>query len=65
MVVRSETNFIETDIMPKLSLSCNILEENIIRCPDQISVYHVPSLFIKQGFDKSILSYLYNTNFDG
>jgi len=65
MVVRSETNFIETDIIPKLSLSCNILEENIIRCPDQISVYHVPGLFIKQGFGKSILSYLYNTNFDG
>ena len=65
MVVRSETNFIETDIIPKLSLSCNILEENIIRCPDQISVYHVPGLFIKQGFNKSILSYLYNTNLDG
>lgn len=39
----------------KISLFCNVPKQNVISCPDLKSIYDVPLLFKKEGFDKKLI----------
>jgi CTP synthase len=46
-----------SDIRKKISMSCDIIEENIIEAKNAKTIYEVPELFRKQNLDKIILNH--------
>ncbi len=58
LVTRTEKT-ITPEIRKKISLSCDIVEENIIEAKNAKTIYSVPELFRKQNLDKIILNHFW------
>ena len=54
IMCRCETN-IDKDALKKISLFCNVKQENVIPALNAKSIYEVPSLYYNNGLDKAIL----------
>lgn len=57
IVCRSDRE-IETSVLEKLSLFCNVPKDNVFSSIDQDSIYKVPLSFHSQGFDERICELL-------
>ncbi len=56
LVARTEVD-ISPEIRKKISVSCDIIPENIIEAKNAKTIYEVPELFAKQNLDKIILKH--------
>lgn len=57
IVCRSDRE-IETSVLEKLSLFCNVPKDNVFSSIDQDSIYKVPLSFHQQGFDQRVCDLL-------
>ena len=58
LVARTEKSM-TSEIRKKISLLCDIVEENIIEAKNAKTIYEVPELFAKQNLDKIILNHFW------
>ncbi len=61
LICRSEKTIIK-DLKKKIALFCSVKEENVISAPDVETIYELPLLLQKEGFDKKIINRLSLTN---
>ena len=57
IMCRCEKN-IDLEAIKKISLFCNVKQENVIPALNANSIYEVPSLYFKAGLDKALLNEL-------
>ena len=57
IMCRCEKN-IDNNALKKISLFCNVKQENVIPALNANSIYEVPSLYFKAGLDKALLNEL-------
>jgi len=63
LVCRTEHNHHLTDkLKKKLALFCNVENNHVFESPDVDTIYEIPLVLYKQGFDKTIISRLGLTN---
>lgn len=53
LITRSD-RAIGDDLRRKLALHCNVLQEDVIECPDMPNIYEIPVMLHRQGIDERV-----------